>query len=436
MSYELFKKGDKAKVLPGGTALVRDFLGAGGQAEVYQVTVDGAEYALKWYYPGMATPLQRAALERLIESKEPSPEFLWPIALCAGKADDDFGYLMPLRPAGFHSLQDLVTRRVDPSFKTVLTAGMNLAQAYLNLHTQGLCYRDISFGNAFLNPATGDILVCDNDNVTVDGEHLDTVQGTQRFMAPEIVRGEAPSSAQTDLFSLSVLLFYLLMVAHPLEGRLEANIHAFDLHAMKHLYGDLAIFIFDPQDDSNRPVAGLHDNATLYWPIYPESVRELFTRAFTVGVRNPGQRVRETEWRAGLSKARDALLYCDHCRAENFYGSDPTTLARRCWRCHKSFTLPFRLRMDERDIVMLNTDTKLFDHHLGFERSYNFATALAEVSQNPHHPNVLGLKNLSSRPWSATTPDNVIHRVEPGRSIRLSTGLKINFGDRSGEVRA
>ena len=41
-------------------------------------------------------------------------------------------------------------------------------------------------------------------------------------MAPEIVRGQAKASTETDLFSLAVLLFYMLFMHHPLEGAREA----------------------------------------------------------------------------------------------------------------------------------------------------------------------------------------------------------------------
>lgn len=435
MAYELLKKGDKVNILPNGTATVKGYLGAGGQAEVYRVTTDGTDYALKWYYPGTATPQQHAALERLISEKAPSREFLWPIALCVGRDNSEFGYIMPIRPSSFSSLYDLVTRRVDPSFYVVLTAGMNLSHAYLNLHAKGLCYRDISFGNAFFDSSSGEILVCDNDNVTVNGEQLETVYGTQRFMAPEVVCGQAPTTTETDLFSLAVLLFYLLMVAHPLEGKLEAAIHAFDLHAMRHLYGEHPVFIFDPNDDSNRPVPGLHDNASIYWQIYPESLRQLFTRAFTAGLRSPDQRVREPEWRACLSKVRDAMLPCNNCGAQNFWGSSRDGNSASCWRCRQAIRPPLHIRLD-RDIVVLNHDTKLYGHHLGFERSYDFTTVLAQVTQSPHDPSVWGLKNLSQLAWSATTPDGSIHRVEPGRSIRLDLGMKIQFPDRTGEIGA
>ena len=54
------------------------------------------------------------------------------------------------------------------------------------------------------DPDSGEALICDNDNVAVDKQEQSGVLGTPRFMAPEIVRGEAKPSTQTDLFSLSV----------------------------------------------------------------------------------------------------------------------------------------------------------------------------------------------------------------------------------------
>jgi serine/threonine protein kinase len=116
-----------------------------------------------------------------------------------------------------------MTRRIEPTFRALATAGLNLSHNYLLLHSQGLCYRDISFGNAFFDPDNGDVLIADNDNVSVDGAGALGVLGTPRFMAPEVVRGDALPSTQTDLFSLSVLIFYMLMVAHPLEGEKEAS---------------------------------------------------------------------------------------------------------------------------------------------------------------------------------------------------------------------
>ena len=56
---------------------------------------------------------------------------------------------------------------------------------------------------------------------------------------------------------------------------------------MNSLYGKNAVFIFDPLDDSNRPLATAHENAYVFWPLYPDFLRRLFTRAFTAGMSDP-----------------------------------------------------------------------------------------------------------------------------------------------------
>jgi serine/threonine protein kinase len=143
---------------------------------------------------------------------------------------------MRLREPRFRCLVELMRRRIDPSFRALSTAGFHLAHSFLQLHSKGLCCHDISFGNLFLDPDTGESLICDNDNVTVDGETGAGVLGTPRFMAPEVVTGQGQPGIQTDLYSLAVLLFYLFVVHHPLEGARELAIHSFDLPAMNRLY--------------------------------------------------------------------------------------------------------------------------------------------------------------------------------------------------------
>ena len=77
------------------------------------------------------------------------------------------------------------------------------------------------------------------------------------------------------------------LVNQPLEGAKEAAIKALDLPAMTKIYGKEPIFIFDPNDTSNRPVPGIHDNALAFWRIYPQFLRDIFIRAFTDGISDP-----------------------------------------------------------------------------------------------------------------------------------------------------
>ena len=417
-----------------------DFLGGGGQGEVYRADLGGTPVALKWYFPQSATPAQRTALETLVRNGPPNEKFLWPMELTSAEGVPGFGYVMPLREARYKSIVDLMKRRIEPSFRALATAGLELAHSYLLLHSQGLCYRDISFGNVFFAPDTGDILICDNDNVAVDGETEGGVLGTPRFMAPEVVRGEALPSTQTDLFSLAVLLFYMFTVHHPLEGKKESEIKCLDLPAMNKIYGTEPVFIFDPQDRSNEPVAGYHDNALAFWPIYPQFLRGLFTRAFTDGIQDPANgRIRESEWRGAMVRLRDSLLYCGHCGIENFYDVDTLRATGGtppvCWSCQATLQLPPRMRIGKSTVVMLNHDTQLFPHHTDDERLYDFSQSVAEVNQHPTDPRRWGLKNLSDEKWVSTLSDGTVRDVEPGRSVTLARGTKIHFGKLEGEIR-
>jgi len=239
---------------------------------------------------------------------------------------------------------------------------MHLAEGFWQLHAKGLAYCDISFGNVFLDPNTGEVAICDNDNVGVDGQSPTNVLGTPRFMAPEIVRGDALPSTATDRFSLGVLLFFMFMLHHPLEGKKEQAVHCLDLPAMNRLYGTEPVFIFDPQDDSNRPVRGVQDNPLIFWELYPQFLRELFTQAFTDGIRDPQNgRVTETIWRKTMVRLRDAIVYCSACGEQNFADMDgPAAVTpRQCWSCKKQKRLPMHLRLGKQ-IVMLNSDTQVF----------------------------------------------------------------------------
>jgi serine/threonine protein kinase len=307
------------------------------------------------------------------------------------------------------------------------------------LHAKGLCYRDISFGNVFFDPNSGEVLICDNDNVAVDSGEQSSVLGTPRFMAPEVVRGDALPSTQTDLFSLSVLLFYMFMVHHPLEGKKELAIKCLDLPAMTKLYGTEPVFIFDPHDRSNEPAPSYHQNALDFWTIYPKFMRDLFTKAFTEGIRDPQHgRVRESAWRANCVRLRDSIFYCANCEAENFYDAEALSTSGgvpgNCWSCRKQLVLPPRLRIGK-TVVMLNHDTRLFPHHVDDEKLYNFSQPVAAVARHPQDPNIWGLKNLSTEKWVINSTDGTVKDVAPDSSFTLRVGTKINFGKSEGEIR-
>ncbi len=435
---ELLKPGQTVRTDSGGSCRVVKFLGGGGQGEVYEASWDGKSYALKWYFPETADPKQLQALKTLIDKGSPSAKFLWPLELVSAGSPAGFGYLMKLREPRFKGIIDMMKRRVEPSFRALATAGLQLAECFLDLHAKGLCYCDISWGNVFLDPDLGEVAVCDNDNVIVNGEKP-AILGTPDFMAPEVVRGEVLPSNQTDKFSLAVLLFYVFFVDHPLKGKKEAAIRVFDLPARTKLFGTEPLYIFDPQDTSNRPVPGLHDNVLAFERVYPTFLKKLFEKAFTSGIRDPQHgRVTENEWRSAMVRLRDSIMYCRQCSAENFYDAEALQASGgkplACWSCGKDLLLPFRIRIGK-TVAMLNHDSKLFPHHVDDAKLFDFSKPVGEVVRHPQNPGVWGLKNLSSDKWVVTGPDGSVKDVEPGRSATLGSGSRINFGKAEGEIR-
>jgi serine/threonine protein kinase len=381
----------------------------------------------------------RRRLEKAVVSGSPNERFLWPLAIVSSSDLEGFGYIMPIREPRFKSLIDIIKRRVDPSFRLLVTTALGLVDGFFQLHAKGLCYCDISFGNVFFDPNNGDVLICDNDNVAPNGESQGFILGTPGFMAPEVVRGEAIPNKQTDLHSLAVLLFYMFMIHHPLEGKKEAEIKCLDMPARTNLYGTEPVFIFDPNDESNRPVLGIHDNAIECWKIYPEFFRELFIKAFTEGLKDPEHgRVTEGIWRPAMVRLRDSIIYCSECSSENFYdvhalkasGGKPG----KCWSCSSELTLPVRIRIGK-NTIMLNYDTQIFPHHIDDSRLYDFSEPIAEMTRSTNNPDVWGLKNLSNTSWVITTSEGSVKEINSGQSAKLTLGLNINFGKVEGEIR-
>lgn len=437
----LLNPGTQLTTNSGCPVLVENLLGAGGQGEVYRVSVSGTPMALKWYFEHTATNQQRNGLETLAKKGAPGPSFVWPEEMVGDPAGRSFGYIMRLRGKGFRSVVDLVTRRMEPSSRALARAGFELANNFHLLHSKGLCYQDINFDNVFLDPDTGQVEIIDNDNVKVNDPNVPSnILGTMRFMAPEIVTQQGTPGTDSDLFSLSVLLFYMFCVSHPLEGKKEQSLRCLDGPAMTKLYGEEPVFIFDPDDSSNRPVEGVHDNAQAFWDIYPQFLRELFIDAFTKGIKDPIHgRVRESVWKHEMLRLWESILYCPACGSENFYDAARIVSAGhgggRCWSCESVVPVPYRIRIDK-SVVMLNHDGRLLPHHInpGLQADLG-ADPVAEVQRHKTDPHIWGLRNCTQQKWVATLLDGSTRDVPPGKCVTLANGTKVNFGAVTGEIR-
>jgi serine/threonine protein kinase len=251
-------------------------------------------------------------------------------------------------------------------------------------------------------------------------------------MAPEIVREEAEPSRNTDLFSLAVLLFYMFMFHNPLEGKKEAAIKIFDGPAMKKIYGLEPVFVYDPNDDSNRPVPGYQDAVIEYWPIYPARLQKLFIDSFTTGLKDPARRVTEKQWLDALVNLIFDVLKCPACGAEVFFDGEKAEkgAAHTCWHCKKQVPEPISFVIGG-DRIPLLPGTQLPSHYIAGD--YDISSFAGTVIQNPNNPQILGLRNDTQSNWTYTKTDGTQVPVPPGKSAILAKTAKVNFGQKTGE---
>ena len=408
--------------------VIRSFVDGGGQGEVYQgVLPTGTKIAVKWYSQSylQKDPRLRNRLTDLINLEFPYEEFIWPFDLTLSPQTPGFGYAMPWREARFVGVDELMNAAEQPTFRILTRIAFNIATAFNTLHsdsrTGGRCYRDISASNVCADPGTGEIRIHDNDNVDITGTP-GPMQGTQGYKAPEVVLRLSHPNTLTDLHSLAVILFRLLLVDHPLEGEKE-NLLMGDLDR---LYGSEPVFIFDPTDASNRPIPGVHATAPVFWPKFPRFIRDLFTQAFTAGLRTPHKRILGSQWRAAFVRLHDSIFECG-CGAENFYDQESWQSSKHlgdCWHCQRTLMPPSRMILDDNleRIVMLTSKTELFRHHI-LKSDYDLSRPLARVLGNAD-----GLENLSLENWHVRRSDGSSEQIQSGQVAPLDSNIRIHFG--------
>src|SRR5690606_38949751 len=147
----------------------------------------------------------------------------------------------------------------------------------------------------------------------------------------------------------------------------------------------------------------------------PGSLTALFLQSFGDGLGNPTRRVRESVWRAALTRLRNQLHVCGWCAEENLTTDG---IAARCAACRRVLERPVLLR-GERGVVTLNTTTQLTRHHVAHD--YDLDTVIGRVMHDPARER-WGLRNLGTEPWRFELTGRPSARVLPGQSAALVDG--------------
>jgi len=410
---------------------VQEFLGEGAQGCVYKVDVPEMPrdpnckheiMALKWYKKQPASVFYDNLMKNAAEGA-PAPQFLWPTAVTRFQLGSA-GYIMPLRPQGFYELTQFRLAKVRfKSFTAILRACMEVCEAFKMLHLKGLSYSDLNDGNFFINPNTGEVKVCDNDNVFPNG-YESGIYGKARYMAPEVVSGKTLPNAYSDRFSLATVLFMMMFIDHPFEGANVLQYPCLTEELERRLYGDDLCFIFD-ESKKNPPVAGIHDNSRLFWDLWPESIKHIFMQEFGAEkLHNPSKRMTELEWISAFMRTRDQLICCPYCGDETFIGRECTnfldrilTNTDRCLnrKCRKPVKIQYSLCLGTRRIPLAPGSMLYFDQ---------IDTPSAQVHINMHDNNLL-IRNLEPGSWMVTTLSGKQIPIARNEFVPVKPGLKI-----------
>jgi hypothetical protein len=197
-------------------------------------------------------------------------------------------------------------------------------------------------------------------------------------------------------------------------------------------YGSEPVFIYDPQDNSNLPVRGVHTNVINFWPFYPPLIHQAFFEAFSKAAMVGGDvehRTTEKQWQEVFTSLRDKMITCS-CGNETFINVDsPSSL---CIDCHKTIAKPPVLRVKKYQVV-LYPDNKIYKCHV-VNGSDDYNEAQGEVITSKMSKDSWGLKNNSALSWVGTSPTGEQRTIAKGGVIPIIRGFKINFGNNPAEI--
>ncbi len=156
------------------------------------------------------------------------------------------------------TLAIVIRERGPMSAREVAGIGIDLCSALSALHRSGLLHGDIKAHNV-MRETGGRIVLMDFSGVqAADAIRAPAISGTPLYIAPEVFEGR-PASFRSDIYSLGVLLFYLLSGHYPVEGADVTEIR-------RHHTGGERVRLRDIRPELPDPVVQIVERATAVDP--------------------------------------------------------------------------------------------------------------------------------------------------------------------------
>jgi eukaryotic-like serine/threonine-protein kinase len=201
-----------------GRLILLEKIGEGTSSEVYRawdpelqrevalklLRADGTEAeAARWRMLGEARRLARVRHPHVV------------LVYGADRREDRVGLWMEFVDG--ETLDGLVQRSGLLSAREAALVGIDLCRALAAVHAAGLIHRDIKAQNV-IRESGGRIVLMDFGTGEEIRGREPRLAGTPLYLAPEIIAGGA-ASAQSDLYGLGVLLFYLVTGQFPIAAQ-------------------------------------------------------------------------------------------------------------------------------------------------------------------------------------------------------------------------
>ena len=120
-----------------------------------------------------------------------------------------------------------VDARGAHSADEAIVVGRALCGALAAVHAKGLVHGDVKAHNV-MREEGGRVVLMDfgaGRSMQTSASDIDVLAGTPLYLCPERLRGGPPTAA-TDIYSLGVLLYYLVTADYPVEGATRAQVEA------------------------------------------------------------------------------------------------------------------------------------------------------------------------------------------------------------------
>lgn len=424
---EELKIGTTLSLTSGGSIEIKKKLGEGGQGCVYLVRdTQGQDWALKCYHNDMGAQFFDN-LEHNASIKTLPKAFLWPKSVAVFQGER-CGYIMPLAPDGYYDFgrKYLANSKggnspeaIFQSFAAKLQAAINICNGFYHLHMNGLSYQDVNPGAFLINPQTGDVKICDNDNVCPNNKSITGIIGLPRYIAAEVLNGSKPN-INSDKMSLAILLYRLFMLDHPFEGKGTLQCPCLTADLEKAMYGDKAIFAHDRDNDKNRPHPTIHSNSTVFWPYCPDSLQKAFQKALSHdAITNPNSRMGDNEWKTLFLQLRRDLMVYQSNKADVDFLSDGITPANPR---HLEAPEP-HCRLSFKD----GSEYFISKHKLLYLKDEMVPIASCVGRKKNDGTSEIALRNISNSKWNVKTASGKIHEIPNGEVLPLRKGMQVHF---------